>query len=123
MRAILIDPFERKIQEVDFDGELFSAHKLMDCSLVEAMPANPFGNSDNILLDEEGRLKSDRHQEYFELEGWHEGYLCGRALIVGSDGAGEMAEALTDIEDVRRTVIWLEKVDEGGTAYLMPVRA
>lgn len=77
MKAILINPFEKTITEVDYNGKFEQAYKLMDCSMIEYV--RPI-KGHTLLLDEDGMFKAK--QAKFRLFG-NPVQFINCALLVG----------------------------------------
>jgi hypothetical protein len=102
MKAILIDPFERIVREVETDGTLDSIYALMDCHYIE--PVRPRdSHGDYLLLDENGKYRQD--QKYFICRLWPYDALAGKAVWIGSDGA-EFADARTNRDRIAAHIVW-----------------
>jgi hypothetical protein len=76
MRAVLIDAVEKTVTEVEYDGELETAYRLLRCDLVEAVDAGP---EIDMYVDEEGLLKDD--SPFFVLS--NGSVFAGSGLITG----------------------------------------
>lgn len=79
MKAILIDAVEKTVTEVEYDGELDTAYRLLRCELIDAVNV---GGGNVLLVDDEGLLTSDDDDSPFFLldNGW---VFAGSGLIVG----------------------------------------
>lgn len=98
MKAILIDPFEQSVKEVDYSGDFREIYQLIgaecfDCARISRM--------DGIFVDDEGLLNAPTH--FFE----HEEYpspLAGKGLVVGCNNQGDSESCKTTIEEVKAKV-------------------
>lgn len=102
MRAILIDPFNREISEVEFNGDFHEIYKLIDCDTFTVATINH--RQDGIFIDDDGLFKPD--QAFF----WHRGYpqpLAGKGLILGCDKFGESVEPTTTLDEVKAATQFL----------------
>jgi hypothetical protein len=88
MIGYLIDPYERKVTEVelavmeDGDVDIHALYEYMNCQMIEAInPTNAKG--DIIYLDEEGRLKPNVGW-FCRL--WPHEVLMGKAIWIGRNG-------------------------------------
>lgn len=80
MKAILIDPKNCAVTEVEWDGTLPDLYRLLECGIVQTAP-NPISHH-NLYVDEEGLYKQGNLA--FELP--PEIYV-GRGLLVGHHDA------------------------------------
>lgn len=106
MRAILINPENRSIKEIQIEGGLDSMYKAMDCEVVEA-PIS-FDNEDVLYCDEEGLFKPQKGG--ITMKDWCMPIL-GKMLIVGTDEEGCDVDAVSRIRDVRKSIIWVSECD------------
>lgn len=104
MRAILIDPFERTVTEVEFNGDWRSIkeHIGNGCDLFWTGPRLP--NEDTVYVDDEGLFKSD--QEFFQFSDYPEP-LAGRGLVLGTDERGDSVEVKSTLEEIRELVTFV----------------
>jgi hypothetical protein len=105
MRAILIDPFNRSIGEIEVTGDsLDGMYRIMGCQTVERVRID---RRNDLWLDEDANLRPEAEQAYF----WWRGYptrLGGRCLIFGSTEEGESVGTDMDVEYVTSMVAWIE---------------
>lgn len=110
MRGFLIDPFERTISEVDYNGDFHQIYKLIDCDTFTCVTVNDRG--DALFVDDEG-LINEKPQAFF---GWY-GYpqpLAGKALLLGNNVMGESAPTTFTLNKTNEHVVWLSLVDING---------
>jgi hypothetical protein len=79
MKALLINPIDKTIEEVEYDGDYKQIYKYID--------ASPFGvvdipNDDTIYIDDEGLFKDKQH---FFIHKDVPTPLGGMALVLGAD--------------------------------------
>jgi hypothetical protein len=99
----LIDPFERTITPVYYDGQLDSLYALLGCDLVTVAGCRRY----DLFVDDEGLLKPG--QKFF----MHLDYpqpLAGKALVVGCDNAGITIPPDTTLEELEARVMWVDGV-------------
>ena len=101
-RAYLIDPAARTIEEMSCDGSLSAIQALVGARSVEG--AHLTGRGDIIYVDSAGLYKKDRHAFRFEPRPQP---LYGKGLLIGTDQAGECADAGIGRDEVQRRVAWL----------------
>lgn len=105
MKAFLIDPVARTIEEVEHDGSLDSIYRLIgaDCFACASFDAD--GNG--AYVDDEGLLKPN--QEFFLIDGYPQP-LAGKGLVLGCDELGETIEPTLSLEDLRNKTRFLNSV-------------
>lgn len=101
MKAILINPFDQSIREVEYDAKDDDISVIINCRYFDV--AN-LPNGDGIFVDDEGMLNNPTH--FFKHEDYHSP-LAGKGLILGCDDEGESIAPATTIEEVRRKVTFL----------------
>lgn len=105
MRGILIDPFNRTIEEIETTGKLPEIYSMLGVELITIVH---IGETDVLFLDDEG-LFVDRHeQEYFQWAGASQPF-AGKGLIVGTDEDGDSTDAEISLEEVNGKVSWIDK--------------
>lgn len=95
MKALLINPKERKVTEIELDGSLDSYYKAMDCTTF-AVPIQ-FDNDDALYVDDDGVFKP-RPLYGFKKKEW-EYAIFGNAIIVGTDAEGNSIDCKSKPED------------------------
>lgn len=80
MRAFLIDPAERTLTSIEFEGDFRKIGELIGCDIITAARINDLG--DVIYVDDEGLMKGQA--SFFLVEGYPQP-LAGRGLLVGTD--------------------------------------
>ena len=98
MKAILINPFEQSVTEVEYSGDFRDIYKLIDAQCFDCARIS---RMDGIFVDDEGLLNAPTH--FFE----HSEYpspLAGKGLIVGCDNRGESQSCQTTVEEVKAKV-------------------
>lgn len=105
MRAILIDAYNAKIQEIDIDGSLESWYEQIKCSMVELavyLPMKHSGVPDALMVDEEGALAPLVYSSpQFTFDGK---LIYGNGLIVGCTLDGDNDDAQSKLEDIIQAV-------------------
>ena len=98
MKAILINPFDETITEVEYSGDFKQIYKLIDC---DYFTISRLCDSDDLFVDDEGLLKPNR---YFT---WSGQPFAGKGLILGHDDEGESIATTYDLQEVVDRVEWL----------------
>ena len=109
MKAILINPEERTIRHVSYDGDYKSIYRLIRCTTFEAV--YPFDNVDTLWIDEEGLLKESNFA--FNIRADNPKFnqtIMGMALVLGTDAEGESVECLSSLDDIKSRVNFQGKV-------------
>jgi hypothetical protein len=113
MRGILIDPFTRTITEVDTDASLDNVYTLLDIDTVTIVS---WDRQHALFLDDEGLLKSNEVQAYFQVDGADQPF-AGRGLILG-DSYGDNRAATLSLDAVKDVVTFLDSSTVDPEAYL-----
>lgn len=104
MRAILLDPNHRSITEVDHDGDFRDIQRLIDAQPFDVRPLH--GSPGNVIyFDDEFLLHDDARdpQVYMDIVGLPD-CIGGKALILGTNGAGESISTTLTVEKVENMV-------------------
>ena len=115
MKAILIDPIKKTIEEVEHTGDIDSIYKLLDCSMFETPIHYP--NDDVMYCDESAWLHIKEPYAGFEFPGWSYAIL-GKGLIVGTNNEGEDVDCKSSINDFK-TIIWKSQEEMKRQGYNM----
>lgn len=78
MKGILIDPFKRSLEVVDFDGSLKDLYRLLNCNCFERVQIS---HTHHIYVDESGLLTSPTH---FFKHPYYPNWIAGKGLILGT---------------------------------------
>lgn len=100
----LIDPFEKTISPVYYDGQLESVYALLDCRSITAVPCHGF----DLFVDDEGLFVEN--QEFFLAVGCMQP-LGGKALVVGCDAVGNTVPSGITLEQLESLVMFVEAVE------------
>lgn len=102
MKAILIDPENMTIEEVEYTGGIEQIYELIDAQCFTV--ANIGMEGDGIFVDDEGLLVNEFYA--FRFNDYPQP-LAGRGLILGCDDEGATTEPKITIEEVRRKISFL----------------
>ena len=105
MRGILIDPLKKTVECVNVEGNLSEIYDLLG---VECITIVPLDFSDALYLDDEGLLVPKNEQAYWRMKGSSQPF-AGRGLILGTDEEGDNDDAVSDLKDVKASVIWIDR--------------
>jgi len=107
MRAILIDPSDQTIKEVEYDGDFRTIHDLI------AAPSRMFEVVGGIphhdcYVDEEGLLYHGGNPHgYFNLPNSEQQAYAGKGLVLKCDDEGETIGATVSLAEVQELVRWI----------------
>lgn len=98
MRAILINPKNKEITEVEYTG--------VYTNIYEHIEAQPFTvvqleECESLFIDDEGLYREDQH--FFTWKGYDQP-LAGRGLILGLDEKGDSVATGLDLDYVKSMV-------------------
>lgn len=97
MKAILINPFDQSIKEVDYTGDFRQIYTLIDASVFDVARIS---RRDGIFVDDNGLFNASH---FFEHADYHSP-LAGKGLIVGCDEQGESVDCETSVEEVKSKI-------------------
>lgn len=102
---LLIDPFEKTISPVYYDGELSSLYALLGCSTVAVVPC---GSRYDLIVDDEGLYKPD--QKFFLCGDFSHQPLAGKALAVSVDDIGNTIPPRITLEELEARILFVDGV-------------
>ena len=87
MKAYLIDPFQKKIHDLDITRDLQAWYEALRCDNVDCVCIGhlPNGRTVDVWVDDEGLL-ADEPRPFFKIG---LAQLCGYGLVLESDKQGE----------------------------------
>ena len=94
MRAIFINSKERKVEEIDFNGDFREIQKQLD---VDCFTCVGIDDDNTLYVDDEGLMNGT--QDFFDM-GLHQPF-AGNGLILGTDEMGESSDATMEVPEVR----------------------
>ena len=102
MKAILIDPDNKTITEVDYNGDWQTIKTHIGNGCTTFTGGMKFGNDDMMMCDDEGLFMSGIPDEGRQniggiITGSMSGPLVGRVLLMGGDDEGETVDAKSEI--------------------------
>jgi len=102
MKAYLIDPVAREITAVEYSGDYLDIYALIDASTFDVVRL--YRNGDGAFIDDEGLFRSNQS---FWLHKNYPQPIAGAGLLLGVDEEGESIAPETDIETLRRDVVFM----------------
>lgn len=103
MRAILIDPVNKTVSEVEHNGDYRDIYRHIECDCFTVVGID---DVDSVFIDDEGLLK-DEPGPFFALKGYPQP-LAGKGLILGCDEDGETIAARMSLDEARAMVSFPE---------------
>ena len=122
MRAILINPQDRTITEVEYTGDYKNIYKHIEASCFDCVRIGD-ENEHTIFVDDEGLLNGKaRDVGMFRYDGDFPAYLAGKALILATDDEGESVAATLTLDYVKEKVAFGEmmRTGDGGIVFVSP---
>lgn len=104
MRAVLIDPENDIIREVEYSGDYNDIYKFCDFDLFTCVG---LGNGETLFVDDEGLFKEN--QSFFRIGDYHSP-LAGKGLILGTDEEGESVASKISLAKLSESVEFLGKL-------------
>ncbi len=110
MKAYLIDPINKIVSVVDYNGDYQTINKLINSQRgFDAVYG--FRNEDTLYVDDEGLLLKENHAFEFTYDNGHTQPLMGKALVLGTDAEGESVAVKSTLEEVASKINWIGKVN------------
>jgi len=116
MKAFLIDPFDRNITEIDFEGNYKKIQELVECDVFTI--ARPSHDLD-VYVDDEG-LINGKDQSFFLIDGYPD-LLAGKALVLGHTHDGDSAPAPVTLRQLQDSVTWALPIRVNGQIVWLPL--
>lgn len=116
MRAILINPENRSLTEIQIEDDWKASVAALDCDLMAiAYNFNKQGLlEDSILVDDEGLLKPGLPVFLFRDVTLGSVHLAGRGLVQAyNTRTGESADAMISLFDLAEKIEWTDQVTTG----------
>ena len=119
IKAILIDVYNRKVEEIEFEQPLEAFWKCLNCRWVTNSQLN---ENHDVIVDYEGKMKFPEH--FFSINNWRRPTFAGNGIIVGFNERGEWISNSMNIEEVKKSVIFFKlKEDENGEKIMIATPA
>lgn len=102
MKAFVIDPFEKKVTEVEYDGNYENIYTLISSPNhpVDTFTCVDINNQqDTVFVDDEGLLSDQNTQQFFSING---NILAGKGLVLGTNEEGESVAPSMNFEDFKK---------------------
>jgi len=109
VKLVLIDPYAKTVSDVQLPEVDFEVlYKLLECDLIQQVSIM---KNLVMLCDDEGLFKPVEKQRFFTIEGFAQP-ICGKAVLVGTDGQGEYMDSRFDHQTVEQVVRWCDTTSE-----------
>jgi|TARA_R100000935_G_C2787784_1_gene144557 SAM-dependent methyltransferase len=109
MKAILINPKEQTIKEVEYKGDFKEIYSLVDCNTFDCVYLD---NVEVLYVDDEGLYVTDNR--FFSI---NSRVLAGNGLLLGSDAEGETIGTGLTLQMVKDMVEWMP-IEHVETPYM-----
>ena len=110
MKAILIDPFDQSVSEVDYNRDHKEVSNLIDCGPIDYVSLD---DTNDIYVDDEGLLKNPtRYFRIFSYKTMRLVTLAGKGLILGHNDDGETIATTLNANDYAESVQFLPEGHE-----------
>ena len=109
---LLINPYDKTVSPVYYDGELSSLYAMLQCSTVSVVPC---GSRYDLFVDDEGLFKPD--QKFFLCGDFPHQPLAGMALAVSVDEHGNTVPPRITLDELEARILFADGVvfeDEEG---------
>ena len=103
IRAVLIDPYAEKIEDIEYDGHYKSIYPLIHCGVFTTVSLG----DDDVFVDDEGLLKLTPQSKFFSIPTYPKP-LAGYGLIVGCNEDGETISAAHNANYYRPKIHFLD---------------
>ena len=105
MKAILIDPFDESVSEVDYNGDYKEICNLINCGPIDCVRLD---DTNDVYIDDEGLLKNPtRYFRIFSYKTMSLHTLAGKGLILGHDDEGKSIATTLDVNEYAKTIQFL----------------
>lgn len=115
IKGILIDVYNKKVEEIEFDHTLEKFYEIIKCDLVTTAPMD---DNHDLVVDDEGLLKNP--DRFFSFNDIREPQYAGNGIIIGFNHKGEWINHSMKIEDIKKSVVFFQIYkDEYGRSLFM----
>lgn len=101
----LIDPFEKTIMPVYYDGDFHSIYGLIDCHTFDVARCGKY----DLYIDDEGLFKGE-DQRFFLCQDFPYQALGGKALVAGVDTEGNTVPPAVTLEELEAKIFFVERI-------------
>jgi len=114
MKALLINPIDKTIEEVEYNGDYKQIYKYIDASMFGVVD---IPNDDTIYIDDEGLFKDKQH---FFIHKDVPTPLGGKALVLGADhDSGDSTSVHATRKELKHRITFIgeQKVDHSKLGF------
>ena len=105
MKAILIDPFDESVSEVDYNGDYKEICNLINCGPIDYVRLD---DTNDVYIDDDGLMKNPtRYFRIFSYKTMRIHTLAGKGLILGHNDEGESIATTLDVNEYAKTIQFL----------------
>ena len=110
MRAILIDPFNESVTEVEHNGDYRNIYTLLshETQPVDTFTVVSIDDDNDIFVDDNGLLNNPTH--FFMWKGYTQP-LAGKGLILAHDDEGESIGTTLLLNRAKKNVRWANDLE------------
>ena len=115
MKAILIDPKEQRVMQLDYNGDYKTIYEHLSFQNAEGMTHKPRAfdvvrtptGGDGIYVDDEGLYAPAEDKHWFSITYKEQDMLLvNRSLVIGCDEEGNSTDCASTVEDIRQRIKW-----------------
>lgn len=111
MRGIVINPFEKKVEEINLEGGYENIQKTVGCDMFTIVRLS---DDETLFLDDEGLLKelnkNGQEQKFFILGASQP--FAGIGLILGMDFEGDSIGTSIPLDVIQSMVKWVDNRED-----------
>ena len=117
MRAILINPQDKTITEVDYNGDYHHIYRLIDATCFDCVRIDA---RETIYIDDEGLINGKGNEVgFFYVKGDRPVALAGKGLILSTDDEGKSVGTELTVDAVRAMIDWVQPARVNGVLCWM----
>ena len=115
MKAILIDPKQERVMQIDYSGDYRHIYEHLSFQNAEGMTHKPRAfdvvrtpiGGDGIYVDDEGLYAPAEDKHWFSITYKEQDMLLvNRSLVIGCDDEGNSTDCASTVEDIRQRIKW-----------------
>jgi hypothetical protein len=103
IKAVLIDPYEETVSDIEYDGNYKSIYPHIRCHVFTAVSLG----DDDVFVDDEGLLKLTPKTKFFRIP-TYPNPLAGYGMIIGSNDDGDAEDVKHDAAYYRPKIHFLD---------------
>lgn len=102
MKAILINSVDRKVSEIQYNGNIEEIYQALNCQTFTIVRLE---NGDTVFVDDEGLLGNP--QNFFTIADYGTP-IAGNGLVLGETLDGESKDCASTVDEVSKDVIFMD---------------